>query len=334
MGEWVLRGSGLRWGLLGLVLVSACGGEMGDSGSTERIARLDVEREWSLAFAVGGAADTTFLDPLFVEVRGDRVAVWDDGRRALLLFDDEGELVWRFGREGAGPDEFARVRDIAFGPSGHTYALDAGNGWLTRIADGEAVVRIPLGASIGMPEQVIVGDGVIRLVTYGSSPLVTIDAGGGIVTRDALPHVSSDVHPMASQAVMAGTPEGWALALVFGGGWMGFPRGDEGASYHRQLVEDPGFPEVERSSTGTRLLRPGPLVSAISIEDGTVYVQRYDRAEEAGFLDRFSLADGTYQGSWRLPPAASKAYDSSVSDHFIALLAADPSPTLLVYRRD
>lgn len=316
------------------MLTCACIGGQADSDSGERTVANEVEREWSLAFAVGGAADTTFLDPLFVEVRGDQVAVWDHGRQALLLFDVEGELLWQFGREGAGPGEFARVRDIAFGPEGHVYALDAGNGRLTRIIDGTAVDRIPLGASIGMPEQVIVGEGAIRLVTYGSRPLVTIDAEGGLVTREALPHVSADVPPMASQAVMAGTPDGWAMALVFGGGWIGFPRGDEGTSYRRQLVEDPGFPEVERSNTGTRLLSPGPIVSAISVEDGTVYVQRYDRAEEAGFLDRFSLEDGTYAGSWRLPPEASQAYDSSVSDRFIALLKADPTPTLLVYRRD
>jgi hypothetical protein len=319
----------------GLLLTFACIGGQADNDSGERIVGNEVERNWSLVFAVGGAADTTFLDPLFVEVREDRVAVWDDGRRALLLFDARGDLIWQFGREGPGPGEFARVRDIAFESGGRLYVLDAGNGNLTGIADGRVVDRIPLGAATGMPDQMIVGEGSFRLLTYGTRPLVVIDRDGGVVAEGGLPHVGPDVHPLASQAVIAGTPDEWALAFVFGGGWIGFPAGDEAESYRQQLVEDPGFPEVELSGRhDARLVSPGPIVVSISVDDGTAYVQRYDRAEQAGFIDRFTLVDGVYQGSWRLPPEASKAYDSSVSDRFIALLKADPSPTLLVYRRD
>jgi hypothetical protein len=317
------------------VLVSACIGGQDGRDSGERIVRHGVGREWSLAFAVGGAPDTTFLDPLFVEAHGNQVAVWDDGRRALLLFDARGELLWRFGRSGAGPGEFARVRDIAFGPGGRLYVLDAGNGRLTSIIDGRVVDRIPLGAATGMPDQMIVGDGAIRVLAVGPRPLVVIDSAGSIVARDSLPHIDPRLHPMATQAVMAGTLHEWALAFVFGGGWIGFPLGDEGDGYHGQLVDDPGFPEVERSGRyDARLLSAGPVIKSISVDDGTVYLHRYDRVEQAGYLDRFSLHDRTYDGSWRLPPEASPAYVSSVSDRFVALLKADPSPTLLVYRRD
>lgn len=292
--------------------------------------RSPQDRSWDLLFAVGGAGDTVLQSPLQVAVTTDRIAVYDDGRRSLLMFDSTGQVLWSVGRGGQGPGEFLRVRDIAFDDDGALLVVDAGNGRLMRIVDGEVLDEIRIESESGPLEGILPGKGENLVLVVGSPPLLTIDQSGSVVSRDEFPYVDPEVHPMAEQAVAIGSTDDWALAFVFGGGWI---RKHGHTSFYRSLVEDPGFPTVELSGKfDARLVGASKVVEAISLNQGIVYLHTYARDEGQGYIDRFDGEDGTYIGSWKLPPAAAQGYTSSVSKELIAVLKADPSPTLLVYR--
>lgn len=321
-------------GFLGVsVALANCGPADVPREVQQRTERIEQEHDWDLAFSIGGSADSTFLHPLFIAATDDRFAVYDDGRHAVMMFDSAGRLLWTVGAEGGGAAEFLRVRDIAFDDSGGLLVVDAGNGRITRLQEGKVVEQISL-AETGSIEAIIPGESQSRVVVVGPQPLITIDRAGSVIDREALPHVDSTLHPMATQSVVAGTNEHWALAFVFGGGWIAGSQGDRRTdAYKRGLVGDPGFPRVETSGKfNARLVDARPVVKSVSLTGDVVYLHLYARSEEQGYIDRFRASDGEYIGSWKLPPEASQAYESSVSSRQILLLKADPSPTLLVYR--
>ena len=322
-------GPGMALALALALALVACAETQTGSGPPER--RV-VAREWDVAFTVGGAADTTLADIGYVAAGADRVIVYDEGRRTIVGFDTTGAVTWRVGREGRGPNEFSNIRAVVLSPDGRVAALDRGNGRISLIEDGAIIRRIPIVAT-GPSDGMIVGRERFTLVANGDPPLLEIDRDGASLGGHGYPHVVADVDGMATQPVIAGTPDAWALAFVFGGGWIASPTGRFEDAYYRDLVADPGFPVVESTESGSRLVDAEKVVEAISLSGDTVFIHGYDRSEKQGYLDLFALEDGEYLGSWRLPPPAARAYRSSVSGEFVAIVEADPSPTLIVYRR-
>ncbi|MBF0283665.1 MAG: 6-bladed beta-propeller [Magnetococcales bacterium] len=67
-----------------------------------------------------------------VTPHGDRIYVTENGRidteqHALWIFDKEGRVVRKIGHRGTGDGEFNYPTDVALGPDGRVFVLDAGN---------------------------------------------------------------------------------------------------------------------------------------------------------------------------------------------------------------
>lgn len=68
------------------------------------------------------------------------VFVLDGMNRTIRVFDQAGSELRAFGRRGQGPGEFERPVRLLWGPSGHLWVLDLGNGRLTLFSAGGELV--------------------------------------------------------------------------------------------------------------------------------------------------------------------------------------------------
>jgi hypothetical protein len=74
-----------------------------------------------------------------------RFWVFDDGSRSLFLFDADGTLLRRIGRQGAGPGEFQRNAGMVALPDGGVAIWDSRNSRITTLdRDGNVVTLMPV----------------------------------------------------------------------------------------------------------------------------------------------------------------------------------------------
>lgn len=125
-----------------LVLLAACGGEtdepavtVTDSAGVEIVTLPGADRplEWSVEktveiHGVEGDDEPGFFDVADLTVLEDgRIAVLDRLGKQVVLFDQQGAFLTRYGREGAGPGEFQYPVRMAARPGGGVLVHDIMN---------------------------------------------------------------------------------------------------------------------------------------------------------------------------------------------------------------
>ena len=159
-------GSGFGAGLAGLAcltVMASCGGS-GDAGSDgDRVERRSFGDTTEVITHVAQPARFELVeglsiglvegDPNYLFGRINSIAVGPDGHvyvhdsQALEIrrFDQDGNWVRTYGREGQGPGELSRVDAIALGSDGRVMARDPGNGRVQVWSpEGEAVAQWPI----------------------------------------------------------------------------------------------------------------------------------------------------------------------------------------------
>lgn len=107
------------------VAVSAKGEKVfvADAGN-RRVQVFDSVGNWIATWA--GAASAPLREPVGVDVGGDgRVYVADAGTASVRVFNAEGAPLFSFGGPGDGPGRFRALRDVAVGPDGRVWTVDA-----------------------------------------------------------------------------------------------------------------------------------------------------------------------------------------------------------------
>lgn len=188
-----------------------------DASGDERVAPILVEE---LRIGSGDGFCDAFGHVFSLAVDDDgRTYVADLSANAITVFDERGECIRTFGREGEGPGEFSMLAGIAWQPPGLLWAMDAS---LYRLTVFDSAGRVqethslqPSG-SASLPWRLWVDSrqslhlwdpGARNIVKYGPGPgLVLMDtfpvprlepemyereiewAGGIMMTRSSIPH--------------------------------------------------------------------------------------------------------------------------------------------------
>ena len=121
--ETSCSGHRLNLGLLAVLLCAACRDEPSDPGATDRPAAVDLFSAWpgDESFRIAAEPDLVVGShgslPLGMVSGavffGDGIAIADVHAHALLVLDAAGRLIYRQGREGEGPGEYAYLAGIA-----------------------------------------------------------------------------------------------------------------------------------------------------------------------------------------------------------------------------
>jgi hypothetical protein len=108
-----------------VVLATGCADEAVPPTASARVATLDTV----LTVDLSGMPTPTPSSPVAVNHDRSRIAIGlRDGNGEIMVFNGEGELVRRLGREGQGPGEFREVSLLTFAPGSDTlWVLDAEN---------------------------------------------------------------------------------------------------------------------------------------------------------------------------------------------------------------
>lgn len=305
------------------------------SASSETPRREVVAEAWDTLWAVGGSAsDTLLLNPYLVAASDSGVYLFDGGNHSVLALGGEGDVRWRFGREGSGPDEFRGARDLKTGSDGGVLVLDPRNGRIIRLdAAGGVRARIPLGG-VGHAEQLAVLDSgrIVLLTMDPSRAFAIVDTIGTVRERFSLPWAGfAALDQIARQGLIVPSGGGgWIFGFSMGDGWFTF-NGSKPVGSAR-YVEHTDFPEVKTTSAGATQMAEYNACSACSasVSDSTLYVHfgGYGPHPES-VIDLYHVNGRRYVGSFILPVKATAI--ATAGDRIYAL-RDDPYPMLLALR--
>jgi hypothetical protein len=297
--------------------------------------------DWATDFKVGGTAEDTILQSALQPAAGPGgVSVIDHFAHRVEHFDSAGTLVWTYGQEGKGPDEFSDPRDLKVDAQGRVWVLDPSNARITVLGrDGKAVLRVPLHKVQRTPVGLIPlpGDQAYVLVPDPQAPLVRIAADGSVLERRSFPwNRYGEFHYLATQSITAAEPGSgrWAAAFQVGDGFFTFNGREPSGGRHR-FVEPVTFPEVVQErvegSTITRAAkRPTFAAMSVTASPERLYVLFAGSSGNANrVVDSYSMADGQYVESFLLP-AEAKSIEWSGGRLYV--IQNDPFPALAALR--
>lgn len=301
--------------------------------------------DWSTSFRVGGAAEDTVLQSALQPAVGPGgVSVIDHLARRVEHFDHSGNLLWTYGQEGQGPDEFRDPRDLKVDGQGRAWVMDRRNQRVTVLGqDGKPILRIPLQQLAGMAVSIIPlpRDEMYVLTSNPETPLVRITADGKVLERRSFPWPRyGEFNFVATQSITATEPRSgrWAAAFQVGDGFFTFDGAEPKGGRHR-FVEPITFPEVVQQRDGNSTMsrtvsrsvrRPTFAALSVTLSPERLYVLFGGSSGNANrVVDSYSLRDGSYVESFLLPH---KAEAITWSDGGLYVIHNDPFPALASLR--
>ncbi|THF88827.1 6-bladed beta-propeller [Deinococcus sp. KSM4-11] len=124
----------------GNVYITMAEYRQGKAGGMVR--KLNPEGRELLSFGAYGLTDGELLQPVDLAVTQNQVYVLDAEAHHVVVYDQLGRFVRRFGGRGQGMGRFERPRSIVASPDGNVYVLDIGNNEVQRFsAQGDYVSR-------------------------------------------------------------------------------------------------------------------------------------------------------------------------------------------------
>jgi|GEM_PF-1467786 len=332
------------------LLIAACSGadRAATSGTLASHPALDAPAP-SRRFRPGGliplwqrreAGDSTFGVVPFVRADAQGVYVWDHTLREVIAFDTAGALRWRAGRAGSAPGEFRRVVDMQLDRTGRVHLLDNETRRVTRLTrDGrlEAITTLPVAGllSAWLPLE---GDRALLLVNASDSALRVVDTAGRTVAVEPHPDPQYASRPLLGrQGVLAGNGrDRWLFAYSTASLWLA-PATGTAPALDGSTPDRVPFPQVEVSGGGTRQVQrfatfaPCAICDVSADGDDLYLLSGSTDSTVKRVVDRYSLRDGSYQGSYLLP---TEARSIAVTSGRLYAILEDPVPALAAFRLD
>lgn len=273
-------------------------------GTREVITSLDTVFSTSV-----GARDSALLNPVYIDASSAGIWLYDGADNSIVLLSLGGRFQWQTGRRGAGPGEFSNVRDIAATSDARLLVLDAVTDRVTVIgAAGQVLQLISLG-EVEHAEQVAVlerGEVLLGLVS-AESPFVRLDSTGTVRDTIRFPWPPfSGLPPLASQSFIASdeVSNRWSGVLALGSVFSAF-RGTSVEVSSASLINwhEPPVPSVHAEADGSIVTQlPNALVVYDADADSSVLsVLVHGASTRSRFVDRYSLATGSYLNSIAIP---------------------------------
>ena len=330
-----MRGS-LLLGLLG----AACTGDRATEppslwSERDEVSRIGIPTAYEPLWRIDGEADTTLLDPVFLAAGREGVTVWDRGRKSVVRITPEGNVAWRFGREGEGPGEFRLVRDVVHLGNGGAVVADNRNARITILSvTGQLMNEASVTVGSVQSAAALPGGGVV-VAANAPDPFALFDETGEYLGSAGFPWDGyGEMSRMATQGKVVGTGKGWVYGFTIGNGWWRIDEDGEAQGF--PYAEHTDFPTVTTEAGGgivrTRLAK-GYVPSAIGLSAlADTLLVHYGGKGELRWrqVDLFNLGDGTYLGSLTLPEAA---LGTAFAGNILYTLSFTPYPLLSAFRR-
>lgn len=331
----------VRIALLNVMMIVGCS-EMRSSPGFQIGDRVIREVTDTVLVVGGTEGDTTFFTPTMLAYFGDRLAVWDRDRSQVAGLSPEGFVVWRYGRPGSGPDEFAGVTQIAADDENRVWVLDANNARVSILDEDGRLVRAFRMPDVGFADRLMpLGDGQALLM--GLDPMLhVIDEHGNLLGSKPHPYASyGSLHPISAynRGIHDLDSDSTVFFFYYGGGFARTDRSLGGVPTLRTYVESIPFPEVtiERSegadgsvTTSSSVNATRLAVTAGAAADGVLSLLFQGDTEYGNrLIDRYSIGSGDYLGSLLLPDTARAI---AVRGDLIAAIVENPYPAIVVRR--
>lgn len=276
----------------------------------QRSVRSDVD--WTIGVRIGGSPeDSVLLMPTRPTVGDAGIFLADFATKRVIHFNHQGEVVWTFGQDGAGPDEFREPRDVRLDAHGNVWVLDTGNARVTVLRpDGTVKRRIPVDIGDAPIAIIPLEDGTAILT--GRRPdrtFVRIDHEGRAVDEAAFPWDGFNrMSGLSTQYRAVHDPERsvWGTTFNVGDGFFLFDQ-LEWTGVRGWFVEEVRFPIPEVTQSGNETITrfaQRPISSAVSatLSPQRLYVLFGGRSEDRfRIVDGYDLATGRYVHTYRLP---------------------------------
>ena len=263
---------------------------------------------------------------------------------SVRRFSSSGDMIWRFGRRGSGPGEFARLMDVEFDAAGNLMVLDVDLGRVTVVnPDGDLLQTAQMRDGEQLLPRAFAVDGgwavMPRLQSRADTLWVSRADGASRFVRRPPQLVYTS--PVAS--------EGWATN-VDGRAIIWFRWSSQVAVLNESGQVDQVFEGIEPISfpgvvtqdvqvpdgsgwTPARVTRINPTAvqAAVtaSVANSRIYVHFAGATDDAQrIVDTYAM-DGEYLGSRLLPHPVRSAV--ALSDGRLATLETDLIPTVRIW---
>ncbi|MDT8341686.1 MAG: 6-bladed beta-propeller [Longimicrobiales bacterium] len=291
---------------------------------------------WDTLWMRGGSDDTLLLYPSLLRANATGLFLYDRGTSRLLSFDDRGALRWAYGRAGAGPGEFAGVRDVRVGDSGRVLVYDADNQRITVLEEPGSLVSFVSIPHVPRGEHIVQmgGDSVAVFTFAGSKSIVILDTAGVVHRVSSLPwDAYQGLSPLVRQGLPVSSGLEWGYLFSVGNGWFRLTAGRESSAPY---IEHTDFPTTLVSRDGRRTTvrlaeRPPCSACSATLQNDTLFVHFGGRTEESNrIIDMYRWRTGEYLASYRLPMAANGVAIHEAR-HYVDFI--DPFPHVLALVR-
>lgn len=300
-------------------LLGCTGRESGSEGK-RAITRAPLEVVWQRDI---GSDDSTLALPSKLAIADGVIGVLDPSlNRVIGISSANGKDAWVYSATGGGPSEIRAASDIVVDEHGNFIVLDAGNGKLVRLDTRGRFIGEQLITSAG-PRSVCLTDSTHAVVSQLSlgAPLVRVSIEMGTAVPIGFPWATeSGGEPSVGEGVDASEYVRLTQSILLA-------IGNSRCVVARQTA--PGVALLERDSISWSVQEPDvpPVDSLRSMTSTAIAAAKVGStimiayhgvgALRGKLIDRYSVSDGQYLGSWEAPDHISWL---SARDNTIAVL--------------
>jgi hypothetical protein len=244
--------------------------------------------------------------------------------RVAAISSSDGHLLWRFGRRGAGPTEFASPTSMFLLREGGLGVVDPRQGRITLLsASGDLRGTISGEAlSSEVHNACDVGAAGILAIHLPKFALVRFDSTGSVAARDSLrwPDPRMNEVMQFQQGFFARSHAGPCVIFSMRGNYFSefSPSTLKAVEFH-SYVEPYVFPKVEiRKGMPILLEHTGSSGAAFAAVFGdNLFVLAGEGSLAGRVVDMYSVASGTYRRSFKLPR---RGYEIDVNQDMLLVL--------------
>lgn len=248
--------------------------------------------------------ETNLTEPSLMTFNQGKLLIVDGATPAVVALDpSSGRLLWRVGRAGAGPAEFAGVSSVVPNRVGGIDVVDIVNRRLSHIdAEGVVTGTTSIARAGAQPDQICSrGDGRRTVADPFSAEMAVLDSAGNAVGRLPLPWPDlASARAESRQVLLQSDPSGGRCVVALTTG-----RGFAILSGQSDPILGTYIEPFEVFGVGSREDEAGVTTTATFEVDfvGDTLLVLFGGAttDQNRLVDRYSASTGTYIDSYRLP---------------------------------
>jgi outer membrane protein assembly factor BamB len=284
---------------------------------------------------VGPDRDDVLMASSLVVAKGDTIVMYDYGDTSMKAFSlASGARLWKTGRAGGGPGEFANPTSLSVGPNGKLWIYDPEQDRMS-IFTGSGKLEREFRPSFQPGRLVRSGNRSIALHIRESKQFAAVVDDAGKRVRDmAVPTWVSGLDELGRDLFAGTSNEFWVGGFIYTGRLIA------GSSTNDVVFELPAIQTqaamrdtVFSPRPGMIVRKPNPkaksVVRSISVLDGTVFVYGWSLSKTERYLDVYDLRTRKYVKSYVLPSTVAKIAVTRAG--VAALEEIDDVPALTFY---